>query len=72
MKESVVLLVSITPTCTELARHLVLSGINLQILASQDKVTSQDPQDDFLYARSDIGQNVKLTLVTSLCRNAKF
>lgn len=29
MKESVVLIESLTPTCTELARHLVLSGINL-------------------------------------------
>ena len=61
MKESVVLLVSVTPTCTELARHLVLAGINLQILASTDKVSEQDPQDDFLFAQTDVGQNVSLT-----------
>jgi molybdopterin/thiamine biosynthesis adenylyltransferase len=42
MKQSVVLLTDITPTCTELARHLVLSGINLLILASPDLVTQDD------------------------------
>ena len=32
MKESKVLMVNLTPTCTELARHLVLSGINIKLV----------------------------------------
>jgi hypothetical protein len=50
MKESVVLLVSIAPTCTELARHLVLAGINLCILKSKETVTADDADNDFLFS----------------------
>lgn len=49
MKESVVLILTLTPTCTELARHLVLSGINLLILQDESKVSEDDIQSDFLF-----------------------
>ena len=55
MKESVVLIESLTPTCTELARHLVLSGINLLIMRDKKIVTDDDVQSDFLFSNSDIG-----------------
>lgn len=60
MKESVVLLCDLTPTCTELARHLVLSGINLSILVGDanspdSDVTQNDTQSDFLFSPADIG-----------------
>lgn len=59
MKESVVLLMDLTPTCTELARHLVLSGINLCILktnACTESITQDDTQSDFLFSPQDIGE----------------
>lgn len=59
MKESIVLLLKLTPTCTELARHLVLSGINLAILWKDNTVTQEDIESDFLFCHSDIGQNVR-------------
>jgi molybdopterin/thiamine biosynthesis adenylyltransferase len=55
MKESVVLLYGVTPTCTELARHLVLAGINISLLKSDDKVTEEDPEEDFLFSKEDVG-----------------
>jgi len=42
MKESVVLIMTLTPTCTELARHLTLSGINLLILKEESIVSEED------------------------------
>lgn len=36
MKESKVLVVNMNSLCTEVARHLVLSGINIEILDIQD------------------------------------
>ena len=50
MKESVVLIMTLTPTCTELARHLTLSGVNLLILKTESLVSEDDTQSDFLYA----------------------
>jgi molybdopterin/thiamine biosynthesis adenylyltransferase len=58
MKESVVLLMSLTPTCTELARHLVLAGINLCILKDKSPITEDDIENDFLMCQKDLGQNV--------------
>lgn len=62
MKTSLVLVVGLTPTCTELARHLVLSGINLYLLdhptlPESDKTVSQsDYEEDFLFSKEDHGQ----------------
>jgi molybdopterin/thiamine biosynthesis adenylyltransferase len=58
MKESVVLIMTLTPTCTELARHLALSGINLLLLKDESTVSEEDTQSDFLFAPSDIGNQV--------------
>lgn len=58
MKESFVLIFDLTPTCTELARHLVLSGINLSILYKNDIVSEDDIENDFLFSQLDIGQKV--------------
>jgi molybdopterin/thiamine biosynthesis adenylyltransferase len=55
MKESVVLIMTLTPTCTELARHLALSGINLLLLKDESTVSEEDTQSDFLFSPSDIG-----------------
>jgi molybdopterin/thiamine biosynthesis adenylyltransferase len=59
MKESVVLIMTLTPTCTELARHLALSGISLLLLKDESFVTEVDTQSDFLFAPSDIGHKVR-------------
>ena len=57
MKNSLVLLVSLTPTCTELARHLVLSGINVWLIDSPtaDTVNEEDIECDFLFDQASIG-----------------
>ena len=63
MKESLVLLMDLKPTCTELARHLVLSGINLCIMQSEETqslVSGDDVHNDFLYSPQDTGRHVSL------------
>ena len=59
MKNSLVLVIGLTPTCTELARHLVLSGTNvwLQLTEQQEQatITDEDIQSDFLFSQADIG-----------------
>ena len=44
MKESKVLIFGLNPICTELARHLALSGINLELIDSDalKKVEEED------------------------------
>lgn len=59
MKESIVLIMTLTPTCTELARHLTLSGISLLILKDDSIVSEEDTQSDFLFGPLDIGHQVK-------------
>lgn len=65
MKESHVLVIGLSNCCTELARHLILSGINLQLLAlkstgeaseQQLKVQEDDHIDDFLLQQEDAGK----------------
>ena len=61
MKNSLVILENLTPTCTELARHLVLSGINVWLRDAPDTfVTAEDVDSDFLCSEQDIGQKVSL------------
>ena len=57
MKNSLVLFVNLTPTSTELARHLVLSGINVMLMDAPDAspVSQEDTESDFLCSQSDIG-----------------
>ncbi len=49
MKESKVLVVNLTPTSTELARHLVLSGINIKLIDQDIRISLEDTQSDFLF-----------------------
>lgn len=57
MKNSLVLVVNLTPTCTELARHLVLSGINIHLIDDGQKLIEQsDVDSDFLFSAGDIGR----------------
>ncbi len=60
MKESRVLIINLNNACTELARHLVLSGINLNLVdASADLlVEAHHVESDFLFSQSDIGHQV--------------
>jgi len=58
MKEAVVCLVNLTPAVNELARHLVLSGINVKLVesATDPTVSQEDVEGDFLYSAEDIGK----------------
>ena len=50
-----------TPTCTELARHLVLSGINVWLRDDAGAVvTEDDVESDFLCTEADLGQKVSV------------
>lgn len=61
MKNSLALVVNLTPTCTELARHLVLSGINIHLVDDGQKLIEQsDVDSDFLFSAGDIGRKVSL------------
>lgn len=57
---------TLTPTCTELARHLTLSGINLLILKEESIVSEEDIQSDFLFTPSDIGYQVSFHVFNGL------
>jgi len=62
MKDSKVLVVNLSSVCTELARHLVLSGINLVLVDSEvaghsnSLVSDDDTETDFLFSKDDIGK----------------
>jgi molybdopterin/thiamine biosynthesis adenylyltransferase len=60
MKESLILIANLRVTCTELARHLCLAGINLCLFNDPQLVTQDDCETDFLCAQSDIGNPVSL------------
>ena len=56
MKESQVLVIGLSNCCTELARHLILSGINLQLCCinqNQSIVAADDYLDEFLVTKED-------------------
>lgn len=72
MKESVVLIMTLTPTCTELARHLALSGISLLILKNESVVSEDDTQSDFLFGPPDIGMPVSKLLKLTKCRGVRW
>ena len=63
MKESKVLVVNLTGAVSELIRHLVLSGINLEIVNDGKLVESHHAQEEFLIdALTDCGKYVFLSL----------
>ena len=58
MKESKILILGLTNCCTELSRHLILSGINLDLFSLQkgQLVSDDDYQDEFLVSQEDVGK----------------
>jgi len=72
MKDSKVLVVNLSSVCTELARHLVLSGINLVLVDSEvaghsnSLVSDDDTETDFLFSKDDIGKVVSTLLTRRL------
>ena len=58
MKESKVLILGMTNCCTELSRHLILSGINLDLcsLKKDELISEEDFQDEFLVSKDDVGK----------------
>lgn len=52
-----VLLVGLTNPVTEMARHLVLSGVNIQLVQTEKgEVAEGENQDEFLLEPSDLGK----------------
>ena len=75
MKESEVLVLGLTNCCTELARHLILSGINLRLAAfSKDnlQVGADDYQDEFLVGPEDNGRKKGEVIVSKLAEMNPF
>jgi molybdopterin/thiamine biosynthesis adenylyltransferase len=61
MKDSKVLVINLTGAVTELIRHLVLSGINLEIVNDGKIVEAHHADEDFLIdAETDQGKYVFL------------
>ncbi len=59
MKESKVLLLNLTSTVTELSRHLILSGINCELIDAREvQVEEHLVESDFLFSKEDIGKLV--------------
>ena len=62
MKNSLALVINLTPTCTELARHLVLSGINIHLIDDSQKMIDEDDiESDFLFSAGDLGRKVSFS-----------
>jgi hypothetical protein len=59
MKESKVLVHNFVCSVTELCRHLVLSGINLELVKDETIVEPSHAEEDFLFdASTDCGKMV--------------
>ena len=76
MKESHVLVIGLSNCCTELSRHLILSGINLQIVSLKKgdtlKVQPDDFLDDYLFAQDDTGKSKGNVVVQKLSEMNPF
>ena len=74
MKESKVLVLGLTNCCTELSRHLILSGINLDLVSLQkDELVSQEGyQDEFLVSQEDAGKVKGAVIVQKLSEMNPF
>lgn len=66
MKESKVLVIGDSNSVTELARHLVLSGINIELFTIPTKVGSSDFSHDFLFEPNDQGKDKGEVIVAKL------
>lgn len=56
MKESQVLIINLESVCTELARHLVLSGVNVHLVDQQKGLTIGQTTEDFLINPDDMNK----------------
>lgn len=56
ISNSNVLLINLSPTNTEVAKNLILSGINLLFLIDEKLVTQKDVAHNFFFSSQDIGQ----------------
>lgn len=74
MKESQILVIGLTNCCTELARHLTLSGINVQLVSNQKNLLVQDGDfmDEFLVAQEDVGKKKGEVIVSKLAEMNPF
>jgi molybdopterin/thiamine biosynthesis adenylyltransferase len=67
MKDSRVLVLNMTGAVTELCRHLVLSGINLELADDKIAVESAMAQTEFLIdPDQDVGKSVLINPITFL------
>jgi molybdopterin/thiamine biosynthesis adenylyltransferase len=55
MKESKVLVINLRSVSTELTRHLVLSGINIDFIEDFKRVEVHNLESDFLFNNQDLG-----------------
>jgi ubiquitin-like 1-activating enzyme E1 A len=60
-----VLLVSMRALANEVAKNLVLTGINSLTMADPERVTGEDLGAQFLLTDDDVGKNASLSLQTS-------
>ena len=73
MKESKVLIIGLSNCATELARHLVLSGINIELLTfSKSEVGPTDYERDFLFEPTDAGKTKGDVVVAKLSEMNPF
>ena len=56
ISNSNVLLINLSPSNTEVAKNLILSGINLLFLTDENFVTQKDVEHNFFFSSPDIGQ----------------
>ena len=71
MKESQVLVIGFSNCCTELARHLALSGVNLTIMG-QEEVSPEDYLDEFLVTKEDATKKKGEVIVQKLSEMNPF
>lgn len=64
---SKVLLVHLTGCNTELAKNLILAGVNITV-SDEALVSEEDAESNFIFGEMHIGQNVSLYIVTNLKR----
>ena len=70
MKESRVLVLNLTNAVTELCRHLVLSGINMELVNDSVSVEPHHSQTDFLFdSQNDqlVSKSIKKSFIEGHC-----
>ena len=72
IKASKVWIQPMTPCNIDLAKNLILAGINITIF-DNEKITTEDLEDNPLIIQSDIGKNVRwcVFLLMFFCREGR-